>query len=175
MELDCSVPEDATVQDTLFTLQEKVAKVLRDTVYGRMEQSSSGEPLLPSERCNADFTVNLEYASNVCGCRVAQCEAGRLVTDSFAYVASADVGIYTGGAIGGTLAAGEVTPMDVIGILPHEDEIVKAFLTGVRCAFFDRNLHSRMPFGPHASSLEAIRRVTNGIPLGCPLSHRFTL
>jgi hypothetical protein len=33
---------------------------------------------------------------------------------------------------------------------------------------FDRNLHSRMPFA-HACSLQASRRVTNGILLGGPL------
>jgi hypothetical protein len=39
----------------------------------------------------------------------------------------------------------------------------------VRCAFSDRNLHARMPFGSHACSLEANMRVTNAIPFGCPL------
>ena len=44
----------------------------------------------------------------------------------------------------------------------------------VRCAFFDRNLHSRMPLDPthvhlKPCSLEANMRVTNGIPLGCSL------
>jgi hypothetical protein len=40
----------------------------------------------------------------------------------------------------------------------------------VRCAFFDRNLHSRSAIEVHAfAPLEASRRVTNGIPLGCSL------
>jgi hypothetical protein len=34
---------------------------------------------------------------------------------------------------------------------------------------FDRSLHSRMPLVPTPAPLEASRRVTNGIPLGCPL------
>jgi hypothetical protein len=46
---------------------------------------------------------------------------------------------------------------------------IKSRLDVVRCAFFDRNLHSRMPLGSHACSLEANMRVTNGIPLGWPL------
>jgi hypothetical protein len=39
----------------------------------------------------------------------------------------------------------------------------------VRCGLFDRNLHSMIPFGSHAWSLEVNMRVTNGIPLGCLL------
>jgi hypothetical protein len=34
--------------------------------------------------------------------------------------------------------------------------------------FFDRNLHTRMPLVSHACWLEASKRVTNGISLGCP-------
>jgi hypothetical protein len=49
-----------------------------------------------------------------------------------------------------------------------------------RCAFSDRNLHSRMPLVPTPARLnEPSRRVTNAIPLGCPLflpvELRFTL
>jgi hypothetical protein len=40
----------------------------------------------------------------------------------------------------------------------------------VRCAFFGRNLRSRSAIGSHAfAPLEASRRVTNDIPLGCSL------
>jgi hypothetical protein len=40
----------------------------------------------------------------------------------------------------------------------------------VRCAFFDRNLHSRMPLVPtHARFKRAGRSVTTGFSLGCPL------
>jgi hypothetical protein len=46
--------------------------------------------------------------------------------------------------------------------------MLKMFLA-VRCAFFDRNFHSKMPLDSIACSLEAKIRVTNGIPLGSPL------
>jgi hypothetical protein len=40
----------------------------------------------------------------------------------------------------------------------------------VRCAFSDRNLHSRMPLDPtHVHLKRTYMRVTNGIPLGYPL------
>jgi glycosyltransferase involved in cell wall biosynthesis len=42
----------------------------------------------------------------------------------------------------------------------------------VRCWFSDGSLHSRMPLGPHACSLEANTCVTTGIPLGSSLSYR---
>jgi hypothetical protein len=49
-----------------------------------------------------------------------------------------------------------------VTVLPH-----------VRCAFSDRNLHSRMSLVPKPArfkrAVEASRRVTNGILLGCPL------
>jgi hypothetical protein len=46
----------------------------------------------------------------------------------------------------------------------------------IRCAFFDRNLHSRSAIEFRAfAPLDASRRVINGIPLGWPLSYRFTL
>jgi hypothetical protein len=45
----------------------------------------------------------------------------------------------------------------------------------VRCAFVDKNLHSRSVIEFHTVALlEASRRVTNGIPLGFPLSYRFS-
>jgi hypothetical protein len=44
-----------------------------------------------------------------------------------------------------------------------------------RCAFSDRHVHPRMPIGSRACSLEAIRRVTNAIPLGWPLLTGFAL
>jgi hypothetical protein len=44
--------------------------------------------------------------------------------------------------------------------------------TVVRCAIFNRNLHSRMPLDPTPARLkravQASKRVTKGIPLGCP-------
>jgi hypothetical protein len=47
-----------------------------------------------------------------------------------------------------------------------EGEVVEV----VRCSFFDRNLHSRMPLVPtHARSFQASMRVTNLIPFGCSL------
>jgi glutamate-1-semialdehyde 2,1-aminomutase len=39
----------------------------------------------------------------------------------------------------------------------------------VRCASLGRIFHSKIPFGSHACSLEAIVRGTNGIPLGSSL------
>ena len=42
---------------------------------------------------------------------------------------------------------------------------------GVRCAFFDRDLHLRKPvrFTPLLRLKRCAMRVTNGIPVGCPL------
>jgi hypothetical protein len=46
-----------------------------------------------------------------------------------------------------------------------------AITSWARCAFSDRKLHSRMPLVrmPARFKLEASMRLTNGIPLGCPL------
>jgi hypothetical protein len=43
-----------------------------------------------------------------------------------------------------------------------------------KCAFSDRFTFEDA-IGSHTCSLQASRRVTNGIPLGCPLSYQFTL
>jgi hypothetical protein len=48
-------------------------------------------------------------------------------------------------------------------------DVRKAGAGTARCAFSDRNLHSRMPMESHACSLEANMRLTNCIPLGSPL------
>jgi hypothetical protein len=40
---------------------------------------------------------------------------------------------------------------------------------GVRCAFFDKEFTLGDVIGSHTCSLQASRRVTNGIPLACPL------
>jgi hypothetical protein len=45
----------------------------------------------------------------------------------------------------------------------------------VRCAFFDKRYPLEVAIGSHACLLEVTRRVANGIPLGRPLSYRFTL
>jgi arginyl-tRNA synthetase len=48
----------------------------------------------------------------------------------------------------------------------HRKETI-GFDQMVRCAFSGRNAHSRMPLDP--THVQANMRVTNGIPLGCPL------
>jgi iduronate 2-sulfatase len=64
--------------------------------------------------------------------------------------------------------------VNLVGVAGKEKfATLVASLHGAR--LFDRDLHSRMPLVPHACSLQASRRVTNGIPLGWPLSYRFAL
>jgi hypothetical protein len=53
----------------------------------------------------------------------------------------------------------ELVPTSMAVRSDHADTVAllnTACPCGARCSFFDRNLHSRMPWGSHACSLQAI-------------------
>jgi hypothetical protein len=58
---------------------------------------------------------------------------------------------------------------DVNGEYTFSVDANDAFVINVRCSFFDRILHSRMPLDPMHVRLKLLHACDNGIPLGCPL------
>ena len=76
-------------------------------MYGTVDHSYDGTKVYIQ---NADgssvctgTTIDDAVGTQLCGCRVAQCDAGRLVADAVRFATKSDVGFYNGGGIGGSL------------------------------------------------------------------------
>lgn len=68
----------------------------------------------------------------ICGCRVAECGAGKLVADAIQWHTGADFALVNSGAIGATFPAGNITRGNVLTVLPFDDQISMVALTGAQ-------------------------------------------
>eukprot|EP00746_Dinoflagellata_sp_MGD_P065188 gnl/MRDRNA2_/MRDRNA2_27168_c0_seq1.p1 gnl/MRDRNA2_/MRDRNA2_27168_c0~~gnl/MRDRNA2_/MRDRNA2_27168_c0_seq1.p1 ORF type:complete len:1601 (-),score=340.16 gnl/MRDRNA2_/MRDRNA2_27168_c0_seq1:335-4735(-) len=74
--------------------------------------------------------INDAHRVRVCGCRVAECETGRLVADAMQWYTGADVALINGGAFRSSLPAGAVTFGDILIALPFMNQLVMVQVPG---------------------------------------------
>ncbi|MFC4359162.1 bifunctional metallophosphatase/5'-nucleotidase [Halobium salinum] len=99
-----------------------------------------------------------------------ECRIGNLVADAYRWAADADVGIQnSGGVRTGPALAGEVTTGDLVSVLPFEEHVVVAELTGRELeAVFREFAGARLDFGEpdwwhgHVSGAELVWDDTAG-------------
>ena len=63
-------------------------------------------------------------ATEVCGCRVAECGAGSLAADALAWRTGANITLVNGGSIRSSLQAGDVMKKNLVEMLPFMNEVV---------------------------------------------------
>jgi 2',3'-cyclic-nucleotide 2'-phosphodiesterase (5'-nucleotidase family) len=129
--LDCSVANNPVVQEQQIQFHKEMVKVQTSTVYGYVDHTYLGLSMQhaagAADVCSAGAITKLndDNQTEVCGCRVAQCEAGRLVADGLRFSTRSEIGFYNAGGIRGDLTGGKVTPLALLGMLPFEDEVVQ--------------------------------------------------
>ncbi|KAJ8609833.1 hypothetical protein CTAYLR_008111 [Chrysophaeum taylorii] len=124
IELNCEAPEDASIREELDDLKATVDQTLADHVLGHAGYLASTLDATQLIQ-DADCTTLLTSETPLCGCEVAECQAGDFVADALMWYADADVAFVTAGALGASLGNGAVTKADIINLVPDlGDEIV---------------------------------------------------
>ncbi|KAJ8609948.1 hypothetical protein CTAYLR_008075 [Chrysophaeum taylorii] len=124
IELNCESPEDTSIREELDDLKATVDQTLADPVLGHVGYLTSTLDATQLIQ-DADCTTLLTSETPLCGCEVAECQAGDFVADALRWYADADVAFVAAGALGASLGNGAVTKADIINLVPDlGDEIV---------------------------------------------------
>ena len=142
IDLDCSVAEDPAVQTMLLDYQRTIQDENVASIFGTLGETFHGEGLMNAAACarrsSGGTSVSKLLAETsadavvVCGCKVAECGAGKLVTDAVQWYTGADIAIVNGGAIHASFLEGSVSRGDVASALPYHDHVAMLELTGAQ-------------------------------------------
>lgn len=142
MELNCSVAKDPEVQAMLLDYQAQIKVENIDSSFGTLGARFLGDQLMDEATCESrlggdkevstTFATNSSNAAIICGCRVAECGAGKLITDAVQWYTGADIAVINGGAIRDSFPSGPVSRGDVLAVMPFDNTVAMFAMTGAQ-------------------------------------------
>ena len=127
VELNCSVPENTTIYKEMVR-DYKALQTKLNVTSGYLASYIPGDSVYTGDDDewiygNCSNPTALAAGDKLCGCRVAECTFGNLITDSLSWVSGSEIAIVNGGAIRGSLAKGPISEADILETLPFLNEV----------------------------------------------------
>ena len=127
--LDCSAAEDAPTRYRLLDYHYQMSTRFSTTEGYLMHDLEAEDDGWRPGTCQG-LRSGAEGVLARCGCRVAQCGIGDLITDALRWKARADVALINGGAIRNGLLKGKVSRQHLIESLPFGGEVTVVRVSG---------------------------------------------